>query len=291
MLYYTTIDDVQEQLMKETPENVPDPTTEEYTNFINYLTNQLIPDTSKYINNVTHRFFIPLKETRNYYNRVLYKKDALDSYGYWLKWNASDFRLFVDLDLLEIITFTSTSTAITSTEYRITPPATFIDLDSDSNDFDFDRGSFNNAQIIAGWWGYHTDWVNAFTTVENVTIADANTTTITVTSTADDKYKRLQYLRCEDELMLITAIPSTTSLTVTRGVRGTTAAAHSAKPLQTFQIDSALHVAATRLVSWLYMNRVNQGNVVQITDNTVVLDTMPTMVKDNLNRLEKGIGA
>jgi hypothetical protein len=288
-VYYTSVNDVQEQLMKETPSSVPDATTDEYVNFKNYLFNQLIPNISAYVDNYTHRFFVPLYENRSFYNRNILDDEALDTYGYW--WDWFNYRLFLDLDLLEIITFTSTGTALSSAESRgVGTPFYAVDLDWDSNDIDFDTGAFNNSQDILGWWGYHTDWSNAFKTVENITLADDTTTSITVASNANDNYKFPQYVRCEDELMLVTAIADATTLTVERGVRGTTAAAHTTKPLQTFIIENSLHIAVTRMVSWLYMNRVAQGNVVQISDSAVVLDLMPTVVKDNLDRLRKGHG-
>lgn len=285
LVFYTTVTDIQEQLMKETPASVPDPTTEEYTNFVGYLQNQLIPDVSDYINEYTHRFFAPKRMTESMYNRNLFKLNCFEDYGYWLNWG--EYRLYLLFDLLEVVTYTSTATVITSTEYRIVgTPGYAFDLDWDSNDLDLDTDAFNNSQDILGWFGYHEDWDNAFATVESITLADATTTSITVASDARDSYKFPQYVRCEDELMLVTAVAAT-ELTVQRGVRGTTGVAHAAKDLKTFNIDGGLHIAATRMCSWLYNNRVSQGNVVQISDSTVVLDQLPTMVKDNLDRLVK----
>lgn len=72
-------------------------------------------------------------------------------------------------------------------------------------------------------------------------------TTLTVSSSglmADD---RDTILRCEDELMIVTAGQGTTSLTVTRGAFGTTAAAHTAAVnlinMQVAEIDGVINVA------------------------------------------------
>lgn len=287
-VFYTSVNAVQEQLMKETPDNVPDPTTEEYVNFVAYLQNQLIPDISKYIENYTHRFFVPELATDQYFNRILLSDDSLEKAGYW--YDNSQPRLYIDRDLLELTTFTSSDTEITSTEYRtVGIPAYALDLDSDSDDIDFDTSLFSDSQDILGWWGYHTDWDNAFTTIESITI-DNSATALTVASDANDKYKFPQYIRCEDEIMLITAIASATSLTVKRAQRGSTILAHDTKALSTYAVDDSLQIAATRMISWLYMNRTSQGNVVQVSDNTVILDQVPTMVKDTLDRLTKGTG-
>jgi hypothetical protein len=228
---------------------------------------------------------VPLYETRSFYNRNLLDDDAAATYGY--SWDWGKYRLYLDLDLLEIITFTSTGTALSSAESRgVGVPFWAIDIDGDANDLDFDTGSFANSQDVLGWWCYHSDWSNAFITVESITVDDSSTS-ITVLTDANDKYKFPQYVRCEDELMLITAIADTTTLTVTRGVRGTTPAVHTSKPLRTFQVEADLHTAATRMISWLYQNRTSQGNVLQVSDAAVVLDQIPTMVKDALDRLIK----
>ncbi len=285
-VFYTSVNAVQEQLMKETLADVPDPTTEEYLNFVAYLRNQLIPDVSKYIENYTHRFFVPELATDQYFNRILLSDDSLEKAGYW--YDNSQPRLYIDRDLLELTTFTSSDTEITSTEYRtVGTPAYALDLDSDSDDIDFDTESFSDSQDILGWWGYHTDWDSAFTTIETITIDDS-ATSITVVNSA--LYKFPQYVRCEDEIMLITALASATALTVKRAQRGTTILAHDAKALSTYAVDDSLQIAATRMISWLYMNRVSQGNVIQISDNAVILDQLPTMVKNTLDRLIKRAG-
>lgn len=64
---------------------------------------------------------------------------------------------------------------------------------------------------------------------ETVTIAGAGTNPITVANAYI--YQVNEVIRCEDELIRITAIASATTLTVTRGYAGTTAAAHTAKML------------------------------------------------------------
>lgn len=70
---------------------------------------------------------------------------------------------------------------------------------------------------------------------ETVTIAASGTNPITVANAYI--YQVNELLRCEDEIIRVTAIASATTLTVTRGYAGTTAAAHSAKRL--FTVGSA----------------------------------------------------
>lgn len=73
------------------------------------------------------------------------------------------------------------------------------------------------------------EWIETAlaTRSETITLADGVATTLTV---ADARiYQVDELIRCENEVMLITAIASATTLTVTRGYGGTTGAAHSAK--------------------------------------------------------------
>ena len=63
---------------------------------------------------------------------------------------------------------------------------------------------------------------------ETITLADDSTTTITVADTG--AYQVGELIRCEGEVMRITALTNATTLTVTRGYVGT-AAAHSAKSM------------------------------------------------------------
>lgn len=64
---------------------------------------------------------------------------------------------------------------------------------------------------------------------EVVTIAASGTNPITVANAY--VYQVNELIRCENEVMRVTAIASATTLTVTRGYAGTTAASHTAKPL------------------------------------------------------------
>jgi len=63
---------------------------------------------------------------------------------------------------------------------------------------------------------------------ETITLSDDSTTTITVADTGI--YQVGEILRCEGEVMRVTALTNATTLTVTRGYSGT-AAAHSAKSM------------------------------------------------------------
>lgn len=89
--------------------------------------------------------------------------------------------------------------------------------------------------------------------------------------------------------MLITAIDSTLDeLTVQRGVNGTTAVAHSAVPLSRWNIIPDMKLCATRLVAYLYTRR-NDIGVVQYADGSLLIDKMPTAVKETLEMYTRRI--
>lgn len=64
---------------------------------------------------------------------------------------------------------------------------------------------------------------------ETITLADGVATAVTVADSG--VYVIGTELRCENEVMIVTARANATTLTVTRGALGTTAAAHTAKPM------------------------------------------------------------
>lgn len=91
---------------------------------------------------------------------------------------------------------------------------------------------------------------------ETVTI-DGSATTLTVADA--NIYAINTLLKCEAEVMLVTARASATTLTVVRGYAGTSAAAHTAKTAESIgnadpensQVNSAISDVATRLYNYV----------------------------------------
>lgn len=102
---------------------------------------------------------------------------------------------------------------------------------------------------------------------ETITI-DGSSTTLTVA----DAYQYLPNtaLKCEAEEMLVTAIASATTLTVVRGVAGTSAAAHTTKLMMT--LGTAMPEGADASPG-LSRNGVSLYNYDQIFERTVSLST------------------
>jgi len=97
-----------------------------------------------------------------------------------------------------------------------------------------------NAVTVNGIWGYHAYYPVAWALASTLSGAiNASTTTVAVTSSTP--YSAGQIVRCNDELMLVTAV-ATNSLTVIRAWNGSTAAAHdslTALPVWKTQADVA----------------------------------------------------
>jgi hypothetical protein len=139
-------------------------------------------------------------------------------------------------DLLSVATFTFTGATLTTSDYY-TRPANWFPIREVAiyGDVSLTYPSANTDTIsLAAIWGYHPGpdnmWQDSGATVSDNPFS-ASAVTLNVSSSAN--LQVLQYIRIEDEYLLITAI-SSNALTVQRGVRGTTAAAH----IQTTGIDT-----------------------------------------------------
>jgi len=120
-------------------------------------------------------------------------------------------------------------TWVEGTDYNFFPYNSFpkqeIKLTSYGN---YGFASLNRAIQITGMWGYG-DGIRATpydTITPTITVVGATTTLGTVTATTDLVVG--QTLLLSTEQVFVSAIPTSTTLTITRGVNGTTAADHPA---------------------------------------------------------------
>lgn len=122
---------------------------------------------------------------------------------------------------------------------------------------------------VAGWWGHHpypdAMWVEK--TAVNVSPGGmlVGATSVVVASVTD--IEAFDYIRIEDEMMLVTAVDTPTkTLTVVRGERGTTAAAHAhGTSVSLFDVEWDVRHAATIYATYLYDTRDNFGGAVAVT--------------------------
>jgi hypothetical protein len=140
----------------------------------------------------------------------------------------------------------------------------------------YDYCTSNSAPLFAtinGVWGIHRDYPNAWLKVDDVTttaITSTTATTFTVASASGaDPYNRTPRLsvgnliKVDDEYMEIVAI-STNTLTVIRGVNGSTAATHEiGADVSVWQVEDPIKRACARQAGMLYARRgaYESGNV------------------------------
>lgn len=190
------------------------------------------------------RSFAPVYETRYFPHPVRTSGSDLVQN---VAGSVAELRLCDDLLAIDTLTTNNGGTTITSSDYflykwpgRVQPgPFDTIGLlpGGTVSAFEYDTNMFN-ANAVAGWWGYHDDWGNAWEDSQQTVQDDPLTisaTTLTVSDAdADDLYglpnvfQNLQLIKIESEYLWANKVdPSTNVLTVVRGVNGTTAAEHA----------------------------------------------------------------
>lgn len=185
-------------------------------------------------------------------------------------------------DLLELTTLTTANGTVTisSPDYLLfhhqriygRTPYSAIRLQPNGTASSFSyTGTPYGANSVAGVWGYHDDWPNAFedstdTVVDNP--LSSSTTTITVNDVDGDdlsgispRFQSMQLLKIEDEYVWVTnADVDTNTLTVRRGVCGTTAAEHiQATPISIYRPMANLRLAFEMWAYHLYRRRDSIG--------------------------------
>ena len=138
-------------------------------------------------------------------------------------------------------------------------PKTYIEISNNSNYGGFASGVKKGVQIV-GVFGYG-DGISATPYVLDTTLTAAisSTTALTCTVTAITNLSAGQTILIDSEQMFINSI-TTLTLTVERGVNGTTAALHdNAKALYIYQYPFDVWQACLDLSSAIYQNRNKKG--------------------------------
>lgn len=192
----------------------------------NYVTNKVRPV----------RHFHPIVATRNY-----------DYPGLRNSRGSGDLLRLRD-DILELTTLTTENgaTTISSNDYLLhrwpdtygRTPYDSIRLQPNGTTTEYSYVNTPYAsQTVTGIWGYHDDWANAWEDSQDTVLDDpltSSATSITVSNADGDdinglpnRFQTYQLLKIEDEYLWVTAVDTDgDTLTVRRGVCGTTAASH-----------------------------------------------------------------
>jgi len=151
----------------------------------------------------------------------------------------------------------------TTDDYHLYPlndyPKIYIDLSSDS-DYGSFGGGIKKAVEIAGSWGYG-DGISSSPYISDTTLSAAisSTTATTFTVTSATNLSAGHTILIDDEQIFIYSISSST-LTVERGVNGTTAATHDdSTTIYIYQYPYDIWQACISLSVAIYQNRGKQG--------------------------------
>lgn len=166
-------------------------------------------------------------------------------------------------------------TAVAGYPDSSTPPFSLLRLtDCCQGWYDYCAECCTPRQVTAtGIWGFHSDYANAWLAVDAVTTTAITTTTATTFTVAsasgDDAYgqpNRISpghLLKIDSEFMEVVGVSSNT-VTVIRGVNGSTAATHAlAAVVYRWEVDEALKRAVARQAGMLY-SRMGAYTVAEI---------------------------
>lgn len=281
---YTTPDAVIRQLDKANPNTSPSPEQSEYDDFYT-LVSEYCYQASAYVSYETARVFVPYKETKDFYLIDIATSKRM-----------SRNKMYLGDDLIVVSSVTFADTVLSATDYRLM-------LDNGEG-FPYNAIRFNNSAGNVSWngsedskisinatWGYHHSVSQMYTVVE--AIGGSLTDSVTSITVADaSRYEILQYIRIDSELLQVTARNTFTDvLTVTRGVNGTTAAAHSAYSIEKFNVTPQAAELTTRLVSWMYQHRNDVASRVQYADGSTSFEDLPPLFHRMMRTLTRFDGS
>lgn len=172
-------------------------------------------------------------------------------------------------------------------------PFAYVELGRDSNIYSYSDTTFVPAFTFNGIWGYsrrayEQTWETLTTMAVNM-----NATVLTLIVDDSSNIEVFDYIRLDTEFLQVTANDiANKTLTLTRGVNGSTAASHdgSGTPIdvERWAIEDAVKDACTRLTAYLYSSRQGTGNTIVFQDGAVV-SQYPALVWSSLLQYKRPI--
>jgi len=232
---------------------------------------------SKVIEDEIHRTFVPyLDSVSIYFAETIINREFYH--------NGLRYGLMLPEDLLSINSITFMDTLLTSSQYRL------LDVSRNANGYPYREIIFDSSGLpswdvdfdssidIVGEWGVQDNESNAYSTVTTTAEAlDATETVIDLAVDDGDLFEVYQYIRIDDELMLITTVtrndsPTLDTITVERGVNGFTAAIHAdGATITRWNVVDDVRLLATRMVAYWYRKRSDAGERVQVIDDALII--------------------
>lgn len=161
----------------------------------------------------------------------------------------------------------------------------YAQIDFLRHSYPFAFTGFPQRLTVEGFWGYHTDASQLYVATADISITIADATTATITVANIDAYEDQQYIRMEDEIMLI-VLRATTKLTVERGANGTTGAVHAAKPITIIKPMRDVQSLATYIAAYSYQNRNTIADSIQVGDIGIIIPKFPQRYQAIINRYQ-----
>ena len=172
--------------------------------------------------------------------------------------------LILDRDLGEIVTLTNGDSVAVAANERVTEPRNntpywSIDLLLSSNKIWTYTTDPENAISLDGVWTYHTDYANAWAD-NSCTLAANSTSNATTITCTTGKVVAGNIIKIDNEMMYASSVATNTTDTVTviRGVNGTTANTHTASTSITiWKCEQAVKLICVRASAALMRLRDN----------------------------------
>lgn len=178
---------------------------------------KLIRDVSQQIARYADREFVPRIQTRTY--------DAIA--------DVADLTLTLDKDLLAATTITNgDATTVSATSYVTEPrndtPYYALRLKSSAGLSWTYQSDSENAISVAGVWGYHTEYADAWIDTGATLAAAISSTSATTFTCTTGLIKAGMLLKIDSEYLYASSVSTSSSdtVTVSRGANGSTAATH-----------------------------------------------------------------
>lgn len=235
---------------------------------------QLLFDVSDEIIQQWHRTFLPFVHS--------YTVTARSS-NWRNSWSRCNGDLIFNLerlpygDLLSLSSVVLNDETLSASYYSPAPDSTFPawQVSFDSDNVTLPSGTvFNTALVLNGTWGYHENpnqmWRANGALLANIT---DSATSFTATTGTIETY---QYIKLDTEILFVTnvAVGTPDTITVERGARGSTAAAHTAGAiLYAYRQMPAVIKAVRRRVINLMQKMPELANLVQIGEGVAEAST------------------
>lgn len=300
-MHYATLHQVRQYLKLESDETADDELLKRFIReAVNAIDERCRRRFDAYYDTLVFDYPLPEKDRIGVYavEDFVYQMNAV------ARWSQQVLRIFEDL--LEPVTITNGDDADVSLDDVVLEPANSypkraIRIKQGSGERWAWDSAGNRFQVIsvAGYWGYHTRygdaWSDSLDTVRDdpLTIAatslEVSDADGTDSDTLSPRFQVGQMLKIEDECLFVVETNTTTNvLTVTRGYNGTTAAAHvQGTAVYVFRPMDKIVRACSRLVVWAYRQKDSDAfdkATILGTGIAITPSTMPADVRELLPR-------